>query len=466
MPQPTPNDRSRAGQVASGMPRTRRTRYLLLGTFGAIALMLVGTQLAGYIRADTVDRNVDLITNNALTSVELIGRMAVDLQREHVLIDRHIYAHEPEQMAPIERQIEEVRDDVARTERRYEPLASFGGERALWSQLRADTDATERQESIALDFSRKNQDAEAHATLVAAEPIFDKVSRDLASLTDLNRQQATGAQRKVVQLQAKRTGTRLAFAFAIIAVTVALGLTVTRSISRTERGLHAQRDALEARNRELDAFAGRVSHDLRGPLNTIKLAGSMLGETVAAEKPTVEIMNRAVTQMTELVNDLLQLSRAGAPPPGAVAQIEPIATSLATDLSRLVDDAGGALRVDLEPAEVSCSQGLLREVLWNLGENAVKYHRPDVPPSVELVGRARAGRYLVRVTDNGRGMTSEESSHAFEPFFRGTRMRDVPGTGLGLAIVRRVIEAVGGSVAVESEPDHGTTFTLELPLAA
>ena len=176
-------------------------------------------------------------------------------------------------------------------------------------------------------------------------------------------------------------------------------------------------------------------------------------------------MQRAVTQMTNLVNDLLQLSRTGAPPQGSVAQIEPIAASLETDLAPLIREAGGALRVDVEPAAVSCSEGLLREVLWNLGENAVKYRRPVLPPSVELGGRTTRGRYRLRVTDNGRGMTAEESSRVFEPFYRGSDIHGVPGTGLGLAIVRRVVDASGGSLSVESQLDHGTTFTVELPLA-
>jgi signal transduction histidine kinase len=318
----------------------------------------------------------------------------------------------------------------------------------------------------ALDYSRKNEDEPAEETLIKAQPVFDALTSDLAQLSDINRREATMAQSQVERLQSHVTGVRLVLALGIIAVTTVLGISVTRMIARTEQDLHVQAEALEARNRELDAFAGRVSHDLRGPLNTIKLTSSMLGEATPREKPKVEIMQRAVTQMTELVNDLLQLSRAGAPPSGAVAQISPVATSIQTDLAPLVEQAGGALRVDLEPASVCCSQGLLREVLWNLGENAVKYHRPDVPPSVELVGRARCGRYRLRVIDNGRGMSSEESSHVFDPFFRGTRTRDVPGTGLGLAIVRRVIEASGGWVAVESHPDRGTTFTLDLPLAA
>jgi len=448
------------------MTASRRTKYVLAGAFSAIALLLVASQILTHLHAQAVESSIDLITNDAMVSIDLIGRMSVDLQREHILIGRHVDEHDPEAIARIERQIGDVRADFVRAADEYDRYPEFAGEAPLRSALRIDVAASDQLEDVALAFSRRNADADANASLAAAEPVFEVVSRDLANLRQLNREAAAETRAKVDNLQDQVTLVRLVLAIAIIGIIGVVGVLATRSISRTEQELHEKTLALETRNRELDAFSGRVSHDLRGPLNTIKLASSMLGEQRTVEKPTVAIMHRAVTQMTDLVNDLLQLSRAGAPPADAVAHTEPVAVALESDLAPLVQEAGGRLRVDLEPAAVCCSESLLREVLWNLGENAVKYHRPDVPPSVELVGRAAWGRYRLRVIDNGRGMTRDESSHAFEPFFRGARMRDVPGTGLGLAIVRRVIEASGGSVAVESQPDHGTTFTLELPLAA
>jgi signal transduction histidine kinase len=89
-----------------------------------------------------------------------------------------------------------------------------------------------------------------------------------------------------------------------------------------------------------------------------------------------------------------------------------------------------------------------------------------VPPEVEIRGHTEDGAYVYSLTDNGLGMTREDSEHVFEPFFRAERTRAVGGTGLGLAIVRRIVEAHGGSVFVQSEPGSGPTFTLRLPRAA
>jgi signal transduction histidine kinase len=169
--------------------------------------------------------------------------------------------------------------------------------------------------------------------------------------------------------------------------------------------------------------------------------------------------------MTSLVDDLLTLSRAGGLTDGAVARPEAVAASVEADLRPRVSEAGGTLRVDVQPAAIRCSDGLLRQALWNLGENAVKYRRPDVPPVIALVGRATSTGYELRVSDNGLGMSAEDTCRVFEPFFRGKRTQDIAGTGLGLAIVRRIVEASGGTVVADSEPDHGTAITLRFLVA-
>ena len=85
---------------------------------------------------------------------------------------------------------------------------------------------------------------------------------------------------------------------------------------------------------------------------------------------------------------------------------------------------------------------------------------------IEIRGRITQRTYEFSVSDNGTGMSPWEVQHAFEPFFRGEQVRSTPGTGLGLSIVKRVVEATGGSVSVESVPARGTTFKIRLPLAA
>ena len=111
-----------------------------------------------------------------------------------------------------------------------------------------------------------------------------------------------------------------------------------------------------------------------------------------------------------------------------------------------------------------CNEGLLRQVLWNIGENAVKYRRTEVMLEIDVEGRIVGHNYQFRISDNGSGMSPEVVRHAFEPFFRAQEARATPGTGLGLSIVKRVIDVSGGTVSVTSEVGKGTTFVIGLPL--
>jgi signal transduction histidine kinase len=443
----------------------RHTRTMLRAAFGGIAALLLVSQILGYIRWKAAQDTVAEIEGDALAGVRLIGRMSYDFQRERILIDRHIFEREAVQMTAIERQIAAVKDDWDAAAREYAPLATYEGEAAAWFALNRDIALAEQHATAALQLSRGNQDTEAAQQLLTAEPVFEAVSRDVQTLVDVNQAAAAAARVHAAKLESDVLYGLLALAAAILLITLVVGRQLTRLISDNERRLGQQTVELQNKNRELDAFAGRVAHDLRGPLNTIHLAASMIAERARGEAATTAILQRGVAQMTGMVDDLLTLSRAGAPSDGAVARPETVAASVAADLHPLVSGAGGTLGVDVQPAAIRCSDGLLRQALWNLGENAVKYRRPDVPPVIALVGRATSTGYELRVSDNGLGMSAEDTRRAFEPFFRGKRTQDITGTGLGLAIVRRIVEASGGAVFADSQPDHGTAITLRFLLA-
>jgi signal transduction histidine kinase len=104
-------------------------------------------------------------------------------------------------------------------------------------------------------------------------------------------------------------------------------------------------------------------------------------------------------------------------------------------------------------------------VLWNLVENGVKYRRDNVDAEITVSGHVAGGLYELRVSDNGPGILAEDAPHIFEPLFRADLTRHIPGTGLGLSIVKRIVEAGGGRILLQSQPGRGTTFILRLPLA-
>jgi signal transduction histidine kinase len=168
--------------------------------------------------------------------------------------------------------------------------------------------------------------------------------------------------------------------------------------------------------------------------------------------------------MEALVDDLLALARvesqvAGRCDPAAVVK------EVEVDFAPRIAAEKGALRVSVHPAEVSCSEGLLRQAVTNLLDNAVKYHRPDAAPEVEISGAPSNGSYDLTVTDNGIGMSAQETQQVAQPYYRSPRSQDRPGIGLGLSIVSRVAEASGGKLSVQSNLGHGSTFVVRLPLA-
>jgi len=169
--------------------------------------------------------------------------------------------------------------------------------------------------------------------------------------------------------------------------------------------------------------------------------------------------------MEAIIHDLLALSRISTQTIVTICQMTDVATHAQEDLAPKVEAVSGGLQIDVGSATVAANKGLLRQVLWNLGENAIKYRRQGVPLRLEITGRTARDGYELTVSDNGSGMSPSVARQAFEPFFRGTETESAPGTGLGLSVVKRVVDVSGGHISVDSEVGRGTTFRIRLPIA-
>jgi signal transduction histidine kinase len=426
-----------------------------------IIVLIVIPDAARNIRAE-----VDFIVSNALTSVRLLHRLVLDNEEEHRLLETHVDTKDAGRMNELEKEIVAVEADYASAAREYEPLATGPGESAAWQRLQQDVTEVRQRIPVVLELSRRNSDPEALTALTAMDGLFAALERDGRALVELNAQEAARAQSRITTLQRRRDYRvraldALGFAAMLGLVALTFGFFRRQAIEMRQRG------ALELRNRELDAFAGRVAHDLRGPLATLKLTSSLLVSRVPGERANAERLERSIARMDVLIGDLLALSRIESNARGGCCDPAVVAAELGEELRPRVDTEGGTLQVEVTPASVACRDGLLRQALWNLADNALNYRRPDQPPEVALRGRLSGRWYEVRVTDNGPGMSAEESRRAFEPFYRGAEAQErKPGTGLGLSIVKRVVEASGGDVSVVSESGRGTTFVLRLPLAS
>jgi two-component system sensor histidine kinase KdpD len=225
-------------------------------------------------------------------------------------------------------------------------------------------------------------------------------------------------------------------------------------------------DALRRSDEIKTAVLRSVSHDLRSPLTAIVAAGEALSSPALTDADRVELSGAIAAEsarLTRLVDQLLDLSRlqAGAAEPRADW------TSLEEVIRAAVEDTGAppervrlVIAPDLPLIRADATQ--LRRAFANLIENALRYGG-EHPVSVRA--RVSGGRILMRVVDQGPGISAAEQERIFIPFYRGQRPSG-GGSGLGLAIVRGFVEANGGQVHVESLPGQGTSFVVELPLPA
>lgn len=449
----------RASEVHSAWtPHLWWAFFLIISGFvfsGAVSL---------YVMQHT-QHEVESIQGRAITGIQLVFRLAHDIEVKRRLFEAHIVENNAESMKKIEGGIADTNVKIAAAARDYEPTIFDEYERGLWEELQGEISAVEPQAQKILELSRENKDEQARALVKLLDPGFDSVSQTMDALVRVNTVRAAEEVARARDLH--RVG-------AIVLSVLTAGLTafallvarwVTQLLREHENQMRAAMVRLEDQNRELDAFAGRVAHDLRGPLTAINLAAFSLERL--AEKGASGVFRRAVRQMEAIIQDLLTLSRISAQSSRGSCETTAATSSAEVDLRPKVEGLQGMLHIEAVPATVQCSEGLLRQVLWNLGENAVKYRRTDVRLNVEIRGRIMPHIYEFTVSDNGSGMSPSEAQHVFEPFFRGAQVQQsTPGTGLGLSIVKRVVEASGGSVSVESVAGRGTTFRVRLPLAA
>ncbi len=227
----------------------------------------------------------------------------------------------------------------------------------------------------------------------------------------------------------------------------------------------------EASNKELEAFAYSVSHDLRAPLRAIDGFSRILLDEYAPDLPPdgqryLNTVRKNALDMGQLIDHLLAFSRLSRQP----LKKEPI------DMAALVRQAleelareqeGRRIEIgigDLPPAEAD--PALLKQVLVNLLANALKYTRQRDPAKIEIGAIAQDGRpgatvYFVR--DNGAGFEMQYAAKLFGVFQRLHRVEDYEGTGVGLALVHRIITRHGGRVWAEAALDQGATFYFTLP---
>ena len=235
--------------------------------------------------------------------------------------------------------------------------------------------------------------------------------------------------------------------------------------------LESAREEANRESRAKTAFLSRLSHELRTPLNAIRGFSQLLGtgELPPDHAEAAAHISSGAEHMTRLVEELLDTARIEAgefrvdPEPVVLGEVVWEVVELSRGLAADHDVSLTASEID-PGLGVLADRGRLRQSLLNLVTNAIVYNRRGGAVSVRG-SRRPDGRPVVDVIDTGEGITATDIERLFVPYDRLGRGPESSGLGLGLALSKRLVEAMGGTIEVESEVGVGTRFTIDLPEA-
>ncbi len=224
---------------------------------------------------------------------------------------------------------------------------------------------------------------------------------------------------------------------------------------------------LQAKVSELETFSYGIAHDLRSPLVSIEGFSSLLRDDIQNQKmervqEDFRLLESGVRRMQQFLNRTLEYSRAGQ----LVKQTKnvsfgEIVEEVITEFAEQVSSIGATVSLAEKFPRVYADRTRIRQVLTNLIQNSINYRDKTRPLKIEIGYRLSEDKAVFFVRDNGLGIDASETEKVFALFYRGTA--DGEGSGAGLAIVKRIIEAHGGRIWVESQLGKGTTMCLALP---
>ena len=246
----------------------------------------------------------------------------------------------------------------------------------------------------------------------------------------------------------------------------------SRSYSLQLKDTQAELNQALSQEKELNQlksrFVSTVSHEFRNPLNSISGMTQILqtyGDRLPKEKRTevLEQLKRNVTKMTQLLDDVLVISRKDLEkikPQPKLLDLEIFCRGLISEIQTAFNHKSIALTYQAA-AEFNLDRELLHHILSNLLSNACKYSSQDSPIDFEV--KNTTSEIIFTIRDRGIGVPPQDFPYLFDSFYRASNSEEFQGTGLGLAIAKQYVELHQGTISVDSELEIGTTFTVTIP---
>lgn len=233
-------------------------------------------------------------------------------------------------------------------------------------------------------------------------------------------------------------------------------------LKQTELELDRTNKNLLAVNSDLDNFVHAASHDLLGPLSNLELSIGVLFDLQISgdeRKKLIEIIKSSFKRFHLLVAEL-----------GTIGKIESgMSVKEDINLNELIEEiedsienrilySRATIRKEVGNMKIYFSKKNLRSIIYNLITNAIKFRNPDRPPDILITAKSENGFSVLTIKDNGIGMAPVEFEKIFDMY--GRINENIEGQGIGLFLTRKIINAAGGKILIESEPGKGSTFTV------
>ena len=223
-------------------------------------------------------------------------------------------------------------------------------------------------------------------------------------------------------------------------------------------------------------FINNMTHEFKTPLATISLAvDAMKNEKVLSDREKMNYFSSIIKEENQRMNRHVEtilkaalLERQEVNLMLKPTHVHEIIKDVADNFTLQINDKNGKIELDLDAANdlIEADEVHFPNLINNLIDNSVKYSKENVPPQIKISTNANGKNMMIRLEDNGIGMSKETVKRIFEKFYRAHtgNVHNVKGFGLGLSYVKTMVDAHGGHIKVDSMPGKGSIFTLELPL--
>jgi signal transduction histidine kinase len=445
--------------------RHSRDRRLVIAVALSFILTIVSfvvSRTITEVQSRRIQREANSISQNALVAAEALIALRTNLGRLVFEMDALRATASP--MAPQLVEFEHTRREAVANWGKYVSVPFYPAEAELVGRAQQDLlDVGAAIDEIVERLHKGNSEAAIRAIDARVLPSVARVDAVLEEILLLNRQEAHSAAMRIAATT--RSGGILPELMGIL-FAVATSYFGVRVLVRY-LAWAAERSA------ELEQFAGRVAHDIRSPLGSVSLAVEVARRRKDIDPKMQDLLARVtatIQRVGKLIDGLLVFASAGGYiVPGEWGQ--PREARVGDVLTGVVQDLGleaemKEIQLDYEPPDpalvVACNPGVLISIMTNLISNAMKFMGDAVVRRVTIRARQVSRDVQFEVSDTGPGIGPELRERVFEPYVHGGST--AAGFGLGLATVRRLVEAHGGEVSLESSPEGGCRFWFRLPV--